>query len=381
MNRSRRFAALTLAAVALSVAVTAIAAPQKKQKASSPAVKDTSSVAVATVNGEKITRGEIADRLMSDQLAQLNATNPQAMVAARSRPVAASIGALIMKKMSANPNVPVTVTRKEVIDWLFKDNQPIVAGTVELLIRERVVAAAAKNRNIALTPQETSERYREALDQAKKQSGQIGAADKPFLAAIGYQESSVRRALLTQLLLEKIIAVDAARKIGHSYGPADYLDASHILVGVQVMDPNNKEQTEKAFAEGLKKIQGIAEDIKNNKITFEAAAQQYNTDQTKFQKGSLGIFIRGQMVPEFEKAAFDLPVGKVSEPVRSLFGWHLIKVNRLGKDLTGPERADVMKRYIGQNTTPKLMALQGEMKITNTIKPPAGAQQTIMPGR
>lgn len=42
--------------------------------------------------------------------------------------------------------------------------------------------------------------------------------------------------------------------------------------------------------------------------------------------GTLGFFGKGQMVPEFEKAAFETEVGKVSEPVQTQFGWHLIYV-------------------------------------------------------
>ncbi len=44
------------------------------------------------------------------------------------------------------------------------------------------------------------------------------------------------------------------------------------------------------------------------------------------QGGELGFFGRGMMVPEFEQAAFSLPVGAVSDPVQTQFGWHLIKV-------------------------------------------------------
>lgn len=42
--------------------------------------------------------------------------------------------------------------------------------------------------------------------------------------------------------------------------------------------------------------------------------------------GDLGYFGKGQMVPEFEKLAFELPVGEVSEPFKTQFGWHLIVV-------------------------------------------------------
>src|SRR2546423_13093037 len=99
MTRSRQSAALFLTAISLSVLPAISASAQKSKKPAASAVKDSSSVMVATVNGSKITRGEVADRLFADQLAQLDATNPQMMTAARSRPVAASVGALVMRKM------------------------------------------------------------------------------------------------------------------------------------------------------------------------------------------------------------------------------------------------------------------------------------------
>lgn len=42
--------------------------------------------------------------------------------------------------------------------------------------------------------------------------------------------------------------------------------------------------------------------------------------------GDLGFFSRGQMVPEFDQAAFTLPVGQLSNPIQTQFGWHLLEV-------------------------------------------------------
>lgn len=69
----------------------------------------------------------------------------------------------------------------------------------------------------------------------------------------------------------------------------------------------------------------IKKEIEEGK-TFEDAAKQYSTCPSKEEGGSLGNFSKGQMVPEFEAAAFSQIVGEVGEPVKTQFGYHLIKV-------------------------------------------------------
>jgi len=58
---------------------------------------------------------------------------------------------------------------------------------------------------------------------------------------------------------------------------------------------------------------------------FEEIAHEYSDCPSSAQEGDLGSFGRGQMVPEFEKAAFALDIGNVSEVVKTSFGYHLIK--------------------------------------------------------
>ena len=79
----------------------------------------------------------------------------------------------------------------------------------------------------------------------------------------------------------------------------------------------------------LVKTANEAKEIKkeiDNGGDFEYYARLYSLCPTGQNGGDLGYFGRGQMVPEFERKAFSLPVGQVSDPVFSPFGWHLIKV-------------------------------------------------------
>lgn len=91
------------------------------------------------------------------------------------------------------------------------------------------------------------------------------------------------------------------------FNSPEKVEAKHILV-----------ETEEEAAKVKKEIEeGLA---------FGDAAMKYSTCPSNQSGGSLGAFGRGQMVPEFEEAAFTLPVGEVSEPVKTQFGYHLILV-------------------------------------------------------
>ena len=80
--------------------------------------------------------------------------------------------------------------------------------------------------------------------------------------------------------------------------------------------------------------------LEAGEVFADVAAAESEDPGSKGRGGELGTFGRGEMVPEFERAAFEAPVGKVVGPVRTPFGWHLILVEERVADAPGdPEKA------------------------------------------
>ena len=74
-----------------------------------------------------------------------------------------------------------------------------------------------------------------------------------------------------------------------------------------------------------KEARDILNELKNG-ANFEKMAQMKSLCPSGKKGGDLGWFGRGMMVREFEKAAFELEKGQMSGPVKTEFGWHIIKV-------------------------------------------------------
>lgn len=126
----------------------------------------------------------------------------------------------------------------------------------------------------------------------------------------------------------------------------EVVKARHILVRFQGSRvPVREGQKEMTEAESLAKAQELKTKLDGG-ADFAALAKTDSDDTgTGAQGGDLGEFGRGQMVPEFDTAVFAQPVGKVGDPVKSAFGYHLIKVEER-KSKTVAEMKDQIEKAL-----------------------------------
>jgi peptidyl-prolyl cis-trans isomerase C len=104
-------------------------------------------------------------------------------------------------------------------------------------------------------------------------------------------------------------------------------------------------RTKHILVDSEEEAKSIHEEIGGG-LAFEDAATKYSKCPSKESGGDLGMFGRGKMVPEFEDAAFAMNVGEISKPVKTQFGYHIIKVEE--KQEASVRAYDEVKNEIGQ---------------------------------
>lgn len=104
------------------------------------------------------------------------------------------------------------------------------------------------------------------------------------------------------------------------------IEASHILITVNVKDDATDEEKEKAENKAKKEAEQIIEKL-NNGEDFATLAKKYSKDDSnKNEGGALGKFNKGDMESSFETAAYELKVNEYTkEPVKTSYGYHIIK--------------------------------------------------------
>ncbi|WP_419725868.1 peptidylprolyl isomerase [Terrisporobacter petrolearius] len=142
----------------------------------------------------------------------------------------------------------------------------------------------------------------------------------------------------------------------------DSVTASHILLKTQ--DSEGKELSAEKKKEAKKKAQEALAKVKSGE-DFAKVAKKYSQDSSASNGGELGTFGRGQMVSEFEKAAFNMKKGEISDIVETEYGYHIIKVTgRVDKQETYNDVKDKIKTTLaGQKYTEYVEKLKKDSKI------------------
>ena len=163
----------------------------------------------------------------------------------------------------------------------------------------------------------------EAFDAELKKSGQT-----PDQVRHNIRVQLAQKQWIERQIADQVTVTPAEAEKFYKEGPPNKFDtpemvsASHILVSVSKEAP-----PEDALA-AEKKINALADRIKKGE-SFEAVARDAPNDPgAKIISKDLGPFSRDRIMPEFADAAFKLKVGEVSAPVRTQFGYHLIKVTK-----------------------------------------------------
>lgn len=155
----------------------------------------------------------------------------------------------------------------------------------------------------------TDEDVNIAINQIIDQNGGQDKVEKVLSDLYGLNLNQFKKLVREQLTRDKLNDKLIAK-----------VKVSHILVRVDKAAPQDQVDAAKT------KIDGYLTEI-NNGLIFSDAAKKYSEDTGSAEVGgSLDPFANGEMVPEFSKAAFDGKVGEIVGPIRTDFGWHIIKI-------------------------------------------------------
>jgi peptidyl-prolyl cis-trans isomerase C len=147
-------------------------------------------------------------------------------------------------------------------------------------------------------------------------------------------------------------------------GTQEEVHARHILIRAKPGD-------EKASEAAKKKIEAIIAKLKSGEDFVKLAKEDTEDPSGKANGGDLGYFTKEQMVPAFSKVAFELKKGEISGPVKTQFGWHVIKVE--DKRIKPPPKFEAVKdqlvNYVQRKAQAELVQkLRAEAKIEKFYK-------------
>lgn len=259
--------------------------------------------------------------------------------------VGALIFLLITFTSSAKGKAVATIDGEEITkDELYENLvSQYGASALSTMISDKIVDLEAKKEKIKITDKEIAKEMKTLIESYGDEE-----TFEQQLATTGATKSTLEKDIVKYLqtvkLLEPRIKISDEeintyfKENKDSLAQEEQVEASHILV------------ESKAEAKDL--IEKLADGKK-----FADLAKEYSTDTASAEKGGeLGFFGKGEMAEEFEKAAFSLDKGKISDPVKTSYGYHIIKVT----DKKGAKKANLKDSKTEIVATLKNEKLQSE---------------------
>lgn len=191
-------------------------------------------------------------------------------------------------------------TGQEGIDYATIDKE-----ITNQLIENRILATQARLHKSTVAKSETDDAINQIIEQNGGEDKVAKTLDDMYGLTIDQFRALVKEQLTRDKINDKLIMK---------------VKVSHILVRAE------KTATQELVDAAKVKIDGYLTEIKGG-LDFAEAAKKYSEDTGSAETGgSLDAFANGEMVPEFSKAAFEGKVGEIVGPVRTDFGWHIIKI-------------------------------------------------------
>lgn len=209
---------------------------------------------------------------------------------------------IILERIENMVKDRVKVSEKEIRENYFFDNDKIIAEYVAFppeLFKDKV---SIKDEDVKTWFEENKENYR--------------TSEKRIVSSIIIDPEKFHDKIqpVTDQEIEEYYQFNE-----QNYHKEPQVEASHILIKVPSDAKAEEEETAK------KKIEDLRSQIMAGGNFSELAEEHSEDDATNKKGGNLGFFSKGRMVPAFEEAAFNLEPGEISEPIRSPYGFHLIK--------------------------------------------------------
>lgn len=229
---------------------------------------------------------------------------------------------------------------------------PVVAKVNGVEIRQSDLAMAEEDlgQNIPAGTNEDAKRdylvayLTDVILLAKAAEGKKLADSKEFKARLAYNRN--------KLLMEQYMQTEAKAAVTDAAMRKVYDDAVKQMSGQQEVRARH------ILVATENEAKAIVEDLKKGTDFAELAKQKSKDPGSAAEGGDLGYFGKDQMVPEFAEVAFKLDRGQLSDPVKTQFGWHIIKVEQK-RNKPAPDFAQVkdqVQAYVMQKSQAEMIA-------------------------